>query len=479
MAVLENIEPKSVFAFFEELCQVPHGSGNTKEISDLLMNFAKERGLEAYQDSLNNVIIIKEATPGYENAEPVMLQGHMDMVCEKAPDCRKDMQKEGLDLVVEGDTIYAKGTTLGGDDGIGVAIALALLDAKDIPHPRLEVVITVDEEIGMLGAIGMSDLSMLKSKKMINLDSEQEGVFTVSCAGGNVTKCTLPVTREEYDGEAITITVGGLKGGHSGVEIDKGLGNAVKLLARVLYGISVDTQMRIISVEGGKKDNAIPRKAKAVILVKSMEKADKICRRIEEELKNEYKTTDPEVYVLAEKGGEGIPLDEDSTKRVTAFLNSAPNGIQAMSADIDRLVQTSLNVGILTTNRDKVSAAFCVRSSVDSQKYELTHRLKCLSEALGGKAEASGDYSGWEYLKESPLRELMREVFIKQYGYEPKIEAIHAGVECGIFSGKIPGLDCISIGPDLTEIHTSRERLHIASVKRLWDMILEVLKLIK
>ena len=195
MAILEHLEPRGVFRFFEEMCAIPHGSANTKAVSDWLMAFARERGLEAYQDQLNNVIIIKEATAGYENAPAVILQGHMDMVCEKAPDCEKDMEKEGLDLAVDGDTVYARGTTLGGDDGIAVAMALALLDADDIPHPRLEAVFTVDEEIGMLGAVGMEDVSMLRGRRMLNLDSEVEGVFTVSCAGGNLTKCTLPVRR--------------------------------------------------------------------------------------------------------------------------------------------------------------------------------------------------------------------------------------------------------------------------------------------
>ena len=479
MAILEHLEPRGVFRFFEEMCAIPHGSANTKAVSDWLMAFARERGLEAYQDQLNNVIIIKEATAGYENAPAVILQGHMDMVCEKAPDCEKDMEKEGLDLAVDGDTVYARGTTLGGDDGIAVAMALALLDADDIPHPRLEAVFTVDEEIGMLGAVGMEDVSMLRGRRMLNLDSEVEGVFTVSCAGGNLTKCTLPVCRETFGAEFLTVTVGGLRGGHSGVEIDKGLGNACMLLGRVLTACGRETALRLVSVSGGLKDNAIPREASAVVAAADAREIRAVCARLDAELKNEYRTTDPEVFVSVRDGGDGLPMDEDSTRRILAFLTCAPNGIQAMSADIPSLVQTSLNLGILTTGDETVDASFCVRSSVDSQKQMLVERLECLTETLGGSVGVFGDYSGWEYRSDSPLRELLVEVFTEQYGHAPKIEAIHAGVECGIFAGKLPGLDCVSMGPDLTEIHTCRERLHIASVQRLWAMVLETLKRMK
>ena len=479
MSILEHLEPRGVFRFFEELCAIPHGSGNTKGVSDWLMAFARERELESYQDRLNNVIIIKEATPGYESAEPVILQGHMDMVCEKAPDCAKDMDREGLDLAVEGDTVYAKGTTLGGDDGIAVAMALALLDADDIPHPRLEAVFTVDEEIGMLGAVGMEDVSMLRGRRMLNLDSEVEGVFTVSCAGGNLTKCTLPVHREAFDGTVLTVTVGGLRGGHSGVEIDKGLGNACMLLGRVLNACGRETELRLVSADGGLKDNAIPREASAVVSAADARAVKAVCARLDAELKNEYRTTDPAVFVSVCDGGAGAPMDEETSRRILTFLTCAPNGIQAMSADIPGLVQTSLNLGILTTEEGEVNASFCVRSSVDSQKQMLVERLTCLTETLGGSTAVFGDYSGWEYRPDSPLRELLVEVFTEQYGHEPKIEAIHAGVECGIFAGKLPGLDCVSLGPDLTEIHTCRERLHVASVQRLWAMVLETLKRMK
>ncbi len=475
MSVLGNLEPKSVFGYFEEMCAIPHGSGNTKAVSDWLVSFAEKNGLEVHQDKMNNVVIIKEAAPGYEKAPVVIMQGHIDMVCEKAPDCTKDMKTEGLDLVLDGDEVYAKGTTLGGDNGVGVAMAMAAL-TENIPAPRIEAVFTVDEEIGMLGAVGMDDISMLRGRYMINLDSEDEGMFTVSCAGGNVTRCTIPVTREACSGKALKITVGGLKGGHSGIEIDKGLGNASKLLGRVLNTCG---DIRIVSVSGGLKDNAVPREAWAVITAADSETVYNSCARLDRELKNEYRTTDSGVFVDVEDTECGMPMDKDSTARVLSFLVCAPNGIQAMSSDIEGLVQTSLNLGVLTTGENAVEGSFCVRSSVESQKQMLVEQLVNLVNILGGTAEVFGDYSGWEYRKDSPLRDLMKTVFEEQYGYEPKIEAIHAGVECGIFAGKLDNLDCVSIGPDLTEIHTCREKLHVASIRRVWKMVLEVLKRIQ
>lgn len=479
MAVLEHLQPKNVFYFFEELSKIPHGSTNTKAISDWCVKFAKERGLEHYQDKKNNVIIIKEATAGYENAEPVILQGHLDMVCEKAPDCTKDMENEGLDLVVEGDTVYAKGTTLGGDDGIAVAMALAILDAHDIPHPRVEAVLTTDEEIGMLGAVDI-DVSPLKARRMINVDSEVEGIFTVSCAGGNMTRCELPLNRETYSGSAMTIRVSGLTGGHSGAEIDKGRGNSSMLMGRVLCALGKKTAFRLVSAAGGLKDNAIPRETTVVLIAEDADAVRAVCAEFDSTFKNEYRTTDADVTVTVEQTKtDSLPMDKDSTERVVCLLTCAPNGIQVMSADMPGLVQTSLNLGVLITEEDRLYASFCVRSSVATQKHMLVERLQELTARLGGTVAVFGDYPGWEYQTESPLRNLMVEIYREQYGCDPKIEAIHAGVECGMFADKIPGLDCVSFGPNLTEIHTCRERMHIASVQRVYKMILEILRRMK
>ncbi len=479
MSVLGNLQPKKVFDIFEQLCAIPHGSGNTDKISAFLKAFAEQRGLETHTDALGNVIIIKGATAGYENSEPVILQGHMDMVCEKAADCDIDMDTQGLRLKVDGDAVYAEGTTLGGDNGIAVAMALALLDSDDIDHPQLEVVITVDEEIGMLGAIGL-DVSALKATRMINLDSEDEGVFTVSCAGGITAKCVLPVTYADYNGEAVVLRVGGLQGGHSGVEIHKGLGNSNILMGRLLYAVNKAADIRLVSVNGGQKDNAIPRETEAVILTSDAALVESVCKQFDAAFKNEYIVTDPDVFVKMQASKtEAHAMDKESSGRIIAFLSCSPNGVQAMSADIPGLVQTSLNLGVVKTEPDCLVAAQCIRSSVESNKQMLMDKVECLNNALGGSTEFYGDYSAWQYQQTSPLRDLMCEVYIEQTGKAPKIEAIHAGLECGVFAGKIPNLDCISIGPDLREIHTCRERLCISSSKRVWEMLLEVLKRMK
>ena len=478
MSVLGHLEPKKVFSFFEEMCAIPHGSRNNTAISNWLVQFAVERGLEYYQDAAENVIIIKPATPGYEAAEPVIIQGHMDMVCEKAADCEKDMAKEGLDLAIDGDMIFAKGTTLGGDDGIAVAMGLALLDSDDVAHPRLEVVITTDEELGMDGAVALN-ASVLKAKRMLNIDSEDEGVFTVSCAGGAGAKVIIPVKRDSFSGAVATVEISGLAGGHSGVEIHKGRANADMLLGRVLYAAAAKTALRIVSVEGGLKDNAIPTAAKAVVCVENFAALHQICAEMDAVLRSEYAVTDPGVCVSVSQSGAGVAMDEVTTQRVMCLLTCAPNGVQVLSADIEGLVQTSLNLGVLYTQENQVLASFCIRSSVDSQKMMLIDRLDSFAQLLGGECVISGVYPGWAYRQDSPLRDLMTEVFVQQYGREPKVEAIHAGLECGLFAGKIPGLDCVSFGPDLHEIHTPRERMSISSVQRTWAFLVELLHRMK
>lgn len=479
MDVLKNLEPQGVFRFFEELCAIPHGSGNTKAISDYLVGFAKERGLEHYQDELNNVIIIAPATPGYEEAAPVIIQGHMDMVCEKAPDCTKDMAVDGLDLAVAGDTVFARGTTLGGDDGIAVAMALAVIDDASLAHPRIEAVITVDEETGMDGAFGI-DLSPLKGRALINIDSEEEGIFTVSCAGGAHVECHIPSAHESFEGTALDIAIEGLLGGHSGTEIDKGRANANMLMGRLLYTLGQKAEYRLVSVHGGLKDNAIPTASYACIVTADEAAVRAVCADMEQRFLSEYTTTDSGITVsVTAASPSAIAMDKSGTERAVCFLTCAPCGIEAMSADIAGLVQTSLNLGILTSDERGICASFSVRSSVASQKEMLIDRLRCLSEQLGGSVELSGDYPGWAYRKESPLRELMTEVFTEQYGHAPTIAAIHAGLECGLFLDKMPELDCVSIGPDIDEIHTFREKLHIASTQRTWALLVETLRRMK
>jgi len=479
MSVLAHLEPRGVFAHFEALCAIPHGSGNTKQISDHLVAFAAKRGLEVHQDDWNNVIIIKEATPGYEAAEPVILQGHMDMVCEKAPHCPKDMAKEGLDLCVDGDLLYAKDTTLGGDDGIAVAMMLALLESDDLPHPRLECVFTVDEEVGMPGAKHL-DVSPLRGRRMINIDSEDEGIFTVSCAGGSRVKCMLPTSRTDCGWSMTEVTVSGLVGGHSGVEIGKGRANAAVLLGRVLDAAGEKTELRLVHLQCPGKENVIPRAASALVAAKHPDALRAAAKEMEEIFREEYRLSDGGITVRAESASTAkVPMDEASTARILAFLMCAPCGVQELSRDIPGLVETSLNLGVLTTDTKTVSATFSLRSSLESRKRQLERRLTALTEGLGGLCEAGERYSAWAYRAESPLRDLMAEVFTQQYGYAPRIEAIHAGLECGVFAGKLPGLDCVSIGPDLTDIHTVGERMSVSSVNRVWNMVVETLRRMK
>lgn len=477
MSVLEGLEPREVFHYFEEISKIPRPSYKEEKISNYLVEFAKAHSLEYYQDGLNNVIIIKEATSGYEEVEPVIIQGHMDMVCEKEPDCTIDFEKDPLSLQIEGDYITANGTTLGGDDGIAVAYALAILDSDTIAHPRLEFICTVSEEVGMEGAKGI-DVSMLKGKKLLNLDSEDEGMMLVSCAGGCSAECVLPAEWEKAAGQEVIIHVSGLKGGHSGAEIDKGRANSNLLLGRILLELSEVFSYQIRELCGGNKDNAIPRESKAVILVQNQ--AKKLANHIEEiaeEIGKEFSTSDPDIRVTVTvvESSEAEVLTADATRKSVVLLNLLPNGIQRMSDDIQGLVETSLNLGVMNLQHENLSLHYAVRSSVGTEKKYLLKKLTALTEEFGGSVTCTGDYPAWEYRKESKFREDMVRIFREMYGYEPKVEAIHAGLECGILAGKIQNLDGVSIGPDMIAIHTTEEKLSISSTQRVWEYILKVL----
>lgn len=476
--VLNGLEPKEVFYYFEEICSIPHGSGNVEQISNYLVNFAKERNLEYIQDELKNVIIIKEAAKGYEEAEPVIIQGHMDMVAVKTPECTLDMKKEPLRLAIDGDYVYAEGTSLGGDDGIAVAYALAILASDTIEHPRLEVVITVDEETGMDGARGI-DLSMLKGHRMLNLDSEEEGIFLTSCAGGARVNCHLPIHRETYEGTLYEVTITGLKGGHSGCEIDKERGNSNSLFGRMLEESHSNIKFGIVGINGGLADNAIPRETTAQILVIENEEgfAEQI-RAFESKVKKELETKEPDFKVILKKGEHKKEevFSELTNKKAVRLLFALPNGIQAMSMDVKGLVETSLNMGIVKTTEEEFCIEFSVRSSIESAKDALIRKVMVITRLCGGICTVSGEYPGWAYRKDSPLRDTMVEVYRRMYGKEPQIQAIHAGLECGLLAEKIPDLDCISLGPDMKNIHTTEETLSISSVKRVWEYCLEVLK---
>lgn len=482
MGVLEGKKPEKVFQFFEEIASIPHGSGNVEQISNYLVNFAKERNLKYRQDKKRNVIIWKDATAGYENSETVILQGHMDMVAVKTADCVKDMEKEGLDLQVDGDTLCAKGTSLGGDDGIAVAYALAVLDSDDIEHPPVEAVFTVDEEIGLLGA-GYLDVSDLNGKKLLNMDSEDEGVFTVSCAGGATVECILQFQTEPVNAQIIEIKADGFAGGHSGVEINKGRANANCVMGRILLNVFQNVGMRIVSVNGGEKDNAIAKISEAAIAVntETVEKTKQIIENTFAEIKDEYKSTDPDAKIQINVMEEGLSeaLSGPATLSVVIALVNMPNGIQRMNPDMPEMVQTSLNLGILRTNENAVSLSYAVRSSKESEKNFLIEKLRSLTEIFGGEVKVSGSYPGWEYKADSELTDVAVKAYEAIYNKKPVVEGIHAGLECGLFADKIAGLDAISFGPSMKNVHTTEETLSISSTERTWELLVKILEMLK
>lgn len=482
MYILSDYEPKRVFYYFEEISKIPHGSYHEKQISDYLVSFAKSHQLSYIQDDLNNVIIFVDASEGYKNEEPIILQGHMDMVCEKSAQAEIDLLKEGLELETDGTYVFAKNTTLGGDDGIAVAYMLAIAEDKTILHPPLELVITVCEEVGMEGATGI-DLSMLKGRRMLNLDSEEEGVFLSSCAGGLSLHGMVPVNyhlSEEMDFYELSIT--GLIGGHSGCEIHKERGNANLLLGRVLYTLHQNFDLCLCELEGGKKDNVIPFQATAKIGILKMdaEKVAAFVRIINDELKREYVVTDPDVLIMLEKREQkkcNMILDDKSLQTVLTLLMVLPNGVQGMSMSVENLVETSLNLGVIRLSKDGFFMQHSIRSNVKTKKEYIASKVEALIVGFGGSVKRTGDYPAWEYKKDSVVRERVIEIYQKMYGKVPIVEGIHAGLECGILASKIEQLDCVALGPDIFDIHTVNERLDIASTQRVYEFLIQYLKI--
>lgn len=468
MTVLGNLQPAAAFRFFEEICAIPHSSGDTKRISDYIVRFARTHGLKYIQDKANNVVIYKPASAGYEDHPTVIMQGHMDMVCEKDASCDIDFAKDGLRLRYDGKFIYADGTTLGADDAIAVAYQLAVLESKELKHPPIEAVFTTDEEIGMLGADAM-DMSVLQGRILLNADSEDEGILTVGCAGGKCAVLTKPVRREKADGSIWRMAVSDLIGGHSGVEINSGRANANKVLADVLKALPV----RLISVCGGQKDNVITKASEAIVVADAPETA--FFARAEEVRKTLPFAETAARFICEPAKTDLLPMSQEDSRQLINLMYEVPQGVQAMSSDIEGLVQTSLNFGVLTTQQDCVKMTFSVRSSVNSEKSELAQSLRQLGRRYGAEYSEHGNYPAWEYQKNSPLRDTMVAVFREQYGKEPKIEAIHAGLECGIFYDRLPRLDAVSFGPQIYDIHTSAERLDAASAERTWNFLVEVL----
>lgn len=476
MNALYKLEPAKVFYYFEEICKIPHTSYNEQAISDYCVDFAKEHNYTYQQDNMGNVIIFADATAGYEDADTIMIQGHLDMVGEKTAECTLDMEKEGLKLIVDGDIIRADGTTLGGDDGIAIAYALAILDSDDIPHPALEVVFTVSEEVGLLGASAI-DLSNCKAKNMLNIDSEVEGILTVGCAGGLRAQCHIPINRVTKKGNVCTITIDGLVGGHSGTEIHKGRANANTLMGRFLLLLRESAYFDLIEMSGGTKENVIPKQSSATILIDNTMSVQMAIEDFISQMRAEYGTADPDIAVKFELGHveEVSVLDSTSLKQILTTINLMPNGVQAMSMDLPGLVETSLNIGVMSLTEDELSLRVSIRSAITSAKETLAKKIRMLTMTLGGRVEYSGEYPAWPYRRDSELRDLCIDIYEKQYGTKPFVEMLHAGLECGIFSDKMPNMDCISFGPDLIDIHTPNEHMSISSVARVWEFLKAIL----
>ena len=479
--VLAGLQPQLVFKYFEEISQIPRGSGNEKEISDYLRKFGEDLGLETIQDEALNIIIRKPATKGYENAPGVVLQGHMDMVCEKNKGTNHDFTKDPLQLRIDGDYIYATDTTLGADNGIAVAMGLAVLASNDIEHPALEVLVTVDEEAGMSGAMAL-DGNLVKGKYILNLDSEEEGHLLVSCAGGVTALSTIPVEFTDADSSKVSysLEIKGLLGGHSGMDIIKQRANSNKLLGRLLNLISVDFDLA--KVEGGSKNNAIPRESDCVLMINPSDKETFVSdvERITATFKHEFSTSDPGLEVICkETTAPAKVLNCDSKSRVISMLNIIPNGIQTMSMDIENLVESSTNIGVLRTTDSAVTFECAVRSSVGSLKTDITNRMELLTKQLNGTLQLISDYPAWEYAKNSQLEKMCIDAYKNLTGNEPIIMALHAGLECGLLLEKMPHAEAISFGPNMYDVHTPNEHLSISSTENTWKFLLAVLKSMK
>lgn len=478
MGVLTNYEPKDVFTYFEALCSIPRGSGNTDGVAAWLVQFAKEHGLESYRDSANNVIIRKAASAGYENADTIILQGHHDMVCEKDEGVDFDFEKDAIQPYVDGDWIRAKGTTLGGDNGIAVAMILAVLADDTLAHPPIEALITADEEAGMLGAFAL-DCSQLTGHKLINLDSEYEGVLMCSCAGGVNVRSTVPVAREAVSGTLVDISIKGLASGHSGVEIDKGRANSNVLMGRLLCELATKENYRLVELEGGSRDTAIAAASTAQIMVEPG-KAAAVCEAVKllgAQYAAEYATAEPSMAVDATVGATGSlsVLTAASTEKVYRVLVALPDSVQAMSMDMVGLVQTSTNFGVLKLTENALTFSNTVRSAITAQKEWIVEKITSIVKLAGGESVTDGNYPGWAYNPHSVVKDTILTAYKKLFGKDATVEAVHAGIECGLFADSISGLDCVSIGPDMGDVHTPREHLSIASSQRTYELLKLVL----
>lgn len=479
MPVLELLEPKKVFQFFEELSAVPRGTFDMKRIGDYCVDFAKQRGLEVIKDAANNVIIKKPGTKGYELLDPVILQGHLDMVCEKKSESNHDFTKDGLELFIEEGCVKAKDTTLGADNGIAVAMALAVLDSSDIPHPPLEVVFTSDEEVGMGGAMAI-DLSVLKGTMLLNIDSEDQGILTAGCAGGYRFEASIPIERTEKSGTIVTLHIHGLTGGHSGIEIHKQRGNAHKMMARLLNRIQGKVPILLAEIYGGTKDNVIATESTAEVLINEVHKdaVETLVYEMREVWSNEFLGEEPtlSVEVNIQEQATADVCTKTSTERVLFYLLATPYGVQEYNRTLKHLVETSLNLGVVETSAEQVKVIHLVRSSVETKKQQMKEQLESCAYVVNAETTVCNEYPSWMFKKESKLRDLMVETHKTLFGKAPEVTILHAGLECGLLLGKKPELDCVSFGPTMHGVHSFYERLEIESTAQTFEFLKEILK---
>lgn len=474
MSDVSKLAPQEVFRYFKEISDVPRSSSHNEKISAYLVNFAKEHELEYYQDESGNVIIWKEGTPGYENSDMVMIQGHMDIVAEKTEDSTHDFQNDPLELIVDGDTLTANKTTLGADDGAAIAMGLALLDSTDIPHPPLEFIATVDEEIGMLGAYAL-DGSKIRSRKVINIDSEEEGIITVGCAGAVDIFTSFPADKKLVNGVKYKYVVDGLLAGHSGLDIHQERANAGQIVARMFLDAREKAELNIVSINGGRATNVILGKVEGEVIVAASDvKAfEEIIATSTEEIKAEYRTSDPGITVSIEAVGEASEeaVDTVCQDNFFKFLVACPTGAEHYSVELKGLVETSHSIGVVKLEDGRLITKSMSRSSVNSRNRLLARKIGIIAEALGAEVEHGSSYGAWEFNNKSDLLDVCINAYKEQYGEEPVVSAMHAGIECGIWAEKVGKVDAVSIGPDMTGVHSVNEELSIPSTERTWNYL--------
>lgn len=472
--IVKGYQPEKLFAFFEEICAIPHGSGNEAAIAQYLVDFAAARGLACHRDAVNNVFIKAPATPGLEDRPAILLQGHTDMVCEKNNDTVHDFTRDGLALFVENGWLGAKGTTLGGDDGIAVAMMLAILDGQT-PHPAVECLFTVEEEVGLLGAESF-DYSLVSATRMINMDSEDEACVTAGCAGGLRTDLTIPVQYEKAKGVAVEIRLGGLAGGHSGADVHRGRANANKLMGRLLLALAKEFDFHLCAVQGGSKDNAIPRECVALVCGKGLLAMPAAVAGLTNRYKKEMCAEDAGFCMQCRTVAlPALCMDKGSTARVISAMGTVANGVLAMSNNIEGLVEYSRNLGIVRTEQHSVHLTISSRSAIESQLDASIDDLDALATLCAGSARHHSRYPGWSYAKESPIRDQYLQAYAELFSKTPEVSVIHAGLECGIIRSRLPEMDMISVGPNMRNIHSPDERLELASCERFWQVIAKIL----